>query len=293
MVGEKDGMERRKAAQACREMERMRRDIKKRARKRVAGEIMDFESGLKESEDDGDIKPAGVEVSGGASGDGVRVSVEDAAVSGCCKCVKELATVDHIKIDDLVEPSSNNDLFRPSSKDKSTNVDPSLSAYEILWESNIQQNHGRLKALGFLPEQTSPNQTKKKKRQVQPPTQRRVQPKRYVKMRESTLESVADEVKQVESDNDESDNDDNNNNKRIEDHDNKDHDKEMQVESNDNESDKDHDDNASNEDHDNEDHDKEMTNESNDNTSNANDSSNQEANESSNQEANELSFNDT
>ena len=92
MGGKKDGKERRKAAQACREMERMRRDIKERTRKRAAGEIMDVESGLEESEDDGDTNPAGVEASGGAGGDGVRVSVEDAAVSGCRKCVKELAT---------------------------------------------------------------------------------------------------------------------------------------------------------------------------------------------------------
>jgi len=92
MGGKKDGKERRKAAQACREMERMRRDIKERARKRAVGEIMDAESGLEESEDDGNKKPAGVEASGGAGGDGVRVSVEDAAVSGCRKCVKELAT---------------------------------------------------------------------------------------------------------------------------------------------------------------------------------------------------------
>ncbi len=70
----------------------MRRDIKERARKRAVGEIMDAESGLEESEDDGNKKPAGVEASGGAGGDGVRVSVEDAAVSGCRKCVKELAT---------------------------------------------------------------------------------------------------------------------------------------------------------------------------------------------------------
>ena len=70
----------------------MRRDIKERARMRVAGEILDVESGLEESEDDGDKKPAGVEASGDAGGDGVRVSVEDAAVSGCRKCVKELAT---------------------------------------------------------------------------------------------------------------------------------------------------------------------------------------------------------
>jgi len=92
MGGKKDGKERRKAAQACREMERMRRDIKEGVRKRAAGGIMDVESGLEESEDDGDKTQAGVETSGGAGGDGVRVSVEDAAVSGCRKCVKELAT---------------------------------------------------------------------------------------------------------------------------------------------------------------------------------------------------------
>jgi len=67
-------------------MERMRRDIKERARKRAVGEIIDVESGLEENEDDR-------------------------------KCMKELATVDHIKMDNLVEPSSNNNFFGPSSND--------------------------------------------------------------------------------------------------------------------------------------------------------------------------------
>jgi hypothetical protein len=62
------------------------------------GEIIDFESGLEENEDDR-------------------------------KCVKELATVDHIKMDELVEPSaSNNNFFGPSSNDGSADDDPSLSA---------------------------------------------------------------------------------------------------------------------------------------------------------------------
>ena len=62
------------------------------------GEIIDVESGLEENEDDR-------------------------------KCVKELATVDHIKMDELVEPSaSNNNFFGPSSNDGSADVDPSLSA---------------------------------------------------------------------------------------------------------------------------------------------------------------------
>jgi len=78
-------------------MERMRRDIKERARKRAVGEIIDVESGLEENEDDR-------------------------------KCMKELATVDHIKMDNLVEPSSNNNFFGPSSNDGSTDIDPSLSA---------------------------------------------------------------------------------------------------------------------------------------------------------------------
>ncbi|KAL3777497.1 hypothetical protein ACHAW5_000563 [Stephanodiscus triporus] len=92
MGGKKDGKERRKAAQACREMERMRRDIKEMVRKRAVGEIVDLESGLKESEDDGDENLAAVDTSAGAGSDGVLVSVEVAAVSGCRKCVKELAT---------------------------------------------------------------------------------------------------------------------------------------------------------------------------------------------------------
>ena len=106
--------------------------------------------------------------------------------------------VDHIKMDNLVKPSSEDNLFEPSSNDESTNVNPSLFAYRILREGNIQRNKGRLKALGLLPKQTSPKKTKKKKKRVQPPMERRVQPKRYVKMRESALESVVDEVKQVE-----------------------------------------------------------------------------------------------
>jgi len=45
--------------------------------------------------------------------------------------------VDHIKMDNLVEPSSKDNLFEPSSNDESTNVAPSLSAHEqVESESN-------------------------------------------------------------------------------------------------------------------------------------------------------------
>jgi hypothetical protein len=89
--GKKDGKDRRKAAQACREMERMRRDVKEREQTMVAGGI-----NMNEAKADGDKKPAAIDTSGSSGGgggyDGVRATLEDAARSGCRKCVKELET---------------------------------------------------------------------------------------------------------------------------------------------------------------------------------------------------------
>jgi hypothetical protein len=58
------------------------------------------------------------------------------------------------------------------------NTIPPNFAYKLLRERNVQQNHDYLKALGLLPVQTSPKKKKKKERRVQPPTEKRVQPKR-------------------------------------------------------------------------------------------------------------------
>lgn len=87
--GKKDGKDRRKAAQACREMEQMRRDVKEREQTMVAGGI-----NMNEAKADGDKRPAAIDTSGdgGVGYDGVRATLEDAAESGCRKCVKELET---------------------------------------------------------------------------------------------------------------------------------------------------------------------------------------------------------
>ncbi len=50
--GKKDGKERHVAKKACREMERMMRDIKEKVRKRAGGGIMNVESDHEESNDD-------------------------------------------------------------------------------------------------------------------------------------------------------------------------------------------------------------------------------------------------
>jgi len=113
MGGKKDGKERRKAGQAVREMERMRREIREERERgggrvvkvkvvEVAEESAEEEEAMFSDVEDGDKKPAAkmsvdtsaatVASAAGAGSKSPRVAVAEAAKSGCRKCIKELAT---------------------------------------------------------------------------------------------------------------------------------------------------------------------------------------------------------
>ena len=110
--GKKDGKERRKAAQACREMEKMRktlREERERNGENVNEESLDEEDEEEEEEeeemseeeteeeeeqddDEVDKKPAPKKRGPRQYSTGPRPSLEEAAAAGCRKCVRELDT---------------------------------------------------------------------------------------------------------------------------------------------------------------------------------------------------------